>query len=217
MPTRKSDLHGNAPDSCPVAVLLVDAINDFQFPEAPDLLETALPAARAIAKLLKKARALKIPIVYANDNFGRWRSNLRAVVSHCIEDDVPGRPVARLLKPHRDDYLVLKPKHSAFFATVLELLLHHLGVERVVLAGFAGNICVLFTANDLYMREYELFVPSDCCASNSGEENQAALQQMRKILKADIRPSAELDLRALKGASPQRRIKSLNTRGRRSR
>jgi nicotinamidase-related amidase len=203
---RNRDLHGSAPDSCRLALLLVDVINDLDFPEADAFLETALPAARAIARLAARCRRLGVPVVYANDNFGRWRSDLRAVVQHCLRSDVRGRPIARLLRPRRKDYLVLKPKHSAFFASPLETLLRYLEVERVILAGFAGNICVLFTANDLYMRDYELFVPRDCCASNDTASNAFALAQMAKVLKADVRASMELDLERMRG--PRRRGRS---------
>src|SRR5262249_7041035 len=101
-------------------------------------------------------------------------------------------PIAELLRPDKDDYFVLKPKHSGFFSTTLDLLLDYLGVKTVVLAGMAANICVLFTANDAYLRDFQLFVPSDCVASNTEDENRHALEQMRKVLKADIRPSTEL-------------------------
>ncbi len=82
------------------------------------------------------------------------------------------------LKPDEEDYFVLKPKHSGFFSTTLEILLNHLKTNTVVLTGIAGNICVLFTANDAYMRDFQLVVPSDCVASNSDTENQHALNEM---------------------------------------
>jgi nicotinamidase-related amidase len=118
---------------------------------------------------------------------------------HGNAPDVRGRPIAKLLRPRETDYLVLKPKHSAFFATTLQTLLRYLRVERVVLAGYAGNICVLFTANDLYLRDYTLHVPRDCTASNSVADNAYALEQMEKILKADLTSSIELDLEKLLG------------------
>jgi len=154
-------------------------------------------------------------VIYANDNFGRWRSDLHAVVRHCLRPGVRGQPIARLLRPRRADYLVLKPKHSAFFASPLETLLRYLEVDRVILAGFAGNMCVLITANDLYMRDYELFVPHDCTASNQSSDNAFALSQMQKVLKADVRASTELDLERMRG--PRRRRRSRSGRGFRAR
>ena len=194
MPTSNEDLHGNAPDTCDAALLLIDVINDLEFPEGDQLLRHALPMARRIAELKARAKSVGVPVIYVNDNFGRWQSNFNAQVEHCLGDGVRGRPIAELLRPEGDDYFVLKPKHSGFFSTTLDLLLKYLGVRSVVLTGIAANICVLFTANDAYMRDFDLAVPSDCVASNTEEENQHALQQMRKVLKADIRPSAELRL-----------------------
>ncbi len=197
MPAKNDDLHGNAPDKSDVALLLIDVINDLEFPEGDQLLRHALPMARRIADLTARARREGVPVLYVNDNFGRWRSDFGAQVDHCLRDGVRGRPVAELLRPEKDDYFVLKPKHSGFFSTTLDTLLQYLGVKAVVLTGLAANICVLFTANDAYMRDFHLAVPSDCVASNTEEENRHALEQMRKVLKADTRPSTELSFAAL--------------------
>jgi len=194
MPAKNRDLHGSAPDQSPVALLLIDVINDLDFPEAEQLLEFALPMARQIAALKVRARQHRIPAIYVNDNFGRWRSDLNAQVKHCLEDNVRGKAIVELLQPDDDDYFVLKPKHSGFFSTTLDTLLEYLGVQTVIITGVAANICVLFTANDAYMRDLHLVVPADCVASNTEDENRYALDQMRKVLKADTRPSAELSL-----------------------
>lgn len=197
MPAKNEDLHGSAPDKSDVALLLIDVINDLDFPEGDQLLRHALPMARRIADLKRRARAAGVPVLYVNDNFGRWRSDFSVQVEHCLGDGVRGRPVVELLRPDEDDYFVLKPKHSGFFSTTLDTLLQYLGVRSVILAGMAGNICVLFTANDAYMRDLHLAVPADCVASNTEEENRHALDQMRRVLKADTRPSTELSFEAL--------------------
>lgn len=197
MPGPSETLHGSAPDRAPVALLLVDVINPLDFPEADQLLQHALPAARQLADLKAAAAAAGVPTIYANDNFGRWRSDLSAVVAECLRSGCRGRPLAELLRPGPDDYFVLKPKHSAFFSTVLDTLLRYLGTRTVVLGGFAGNICVLFTANDAYMRDLRVVVPRDCVASNTAAENEAALNQMRGVLKCDTRSAAEVDFAAL--------------------
>jgi nicotinamidase-related amidase len=155
--------------------------------------------ARQIAALKRRARLEGVPVVYVNDNFGRWRSDFSVQVDHCLKDGVRGQPIVELLRPDEDDYFVLKSKHSGFFSTTLDTLLEYLGVRAVVLTGIAANICVLFTANDAYMRDLHLAVPSDCVASNTEEENRYALDQMRKVLKADTRPSTELMFQSLAG------------------
>jgi nicotinamidase-related amidase len=198
MPTKNPDLHGNAPDKSPVALLLIDVINDLEFSEGELLLQQAVPMARQIAALIDRAAAANVPVIYVNDNFGRWRSDFRAQVEHCLRDGVRGQPMVELLQPGEDDYFVLKPKHSGFFSTTLDILLEYLGVRTVILCGVATNICVLFTANDAYLRDLQLFVPSDCVAANTPEESHYALAQMQKILKADIRPGSEIDFAELR-------------------
>jgi nicotinamidase-related amidase len=190
MATPNPDLHGSAPDKNPVALLLVDVINPLDFPEADQLLRYVPALAATLADLKRRARAAGVPVIYANDNFGRWRSDLGAVLERCLEAGCNGRELAERLRPEADDYFVLKPKHSAFFATTLETLLRYLGTETLVIGGIAGNICVLFTANDAYLRDYKLVVPADAVASNTAEENAAAVAQMAKVLKADTRPAA---------------------------
>lgn len=191
---KNEDLHGNAPDSAAVALLLIDVINDLDFPGSEALRDRALPMARRIKELKRRAREVGIPAIYVNDNFGRWQSNFHSQIEHCLRDDVPGRPLVELLAPDEEDYFVLKPKHSGFFSTTLDTLLDYLEVESLILTGMAGNICVLFTANDAYMRDFSLFVPGDCVASNTEQEDRYALEQMARVLKADTRPSDELDL-----------------------
>jgi nicotinamidase-related amidase len=199
MPNKNEDLHGNAPDKSEAALLLIDVINDLDFPEGDQLLRYALPMARKIAALKKRVKREGVPVVYVNDNFGRWRSDFNTQVEHCVRDGVRGKPIAELLRPEKNDYFVLKPKHSGFFSTTLDTLLEYLGTRTVIVAGLAANICVLFTANDAYMRDFHLVIPSDCVASNTEEENQYALDQMAKVLKADVRPSTEIDFQARAG------------------
>jgi nicotinamidase-related amidase len=197
---KTQDLHGNAPDESRVALLIIDMINAFDFEGAVAVLPRAIAAARATAALRQRARRAGVPVVYVNDNFGRWRSDFRSTLEHCLQPDVPGRPIAELLRPDEDDYFVLKPKHSGFQFTTLDVLLAHLGAETLVLTGVAGNFCVLFTAHDAYMRDYHLIVPSDCIASQSEEDDRYALAHMAKVTKADTRASAHVDFDALQRA-----------------
>jgi nicotinamidase-related amidase len=197
MPEKNEDLHGNAPDSSPVALVIVDVINDLEFPGGEALLEEAVAAAERIAELKRRAKALGVPVIYANDNFGKWRSDFREVVEHVLHDGVRGRRLAELLHPDTDDYFVLKPKHSAFYATTLDTLLDYLGPRRLVLTGVTGDVCVLFTASDAYMRDFAIHVPADCVASVSAEHTRQALEYMERVLRVDTTPSTELDLERL--------------------
>jgi nicotinamidase-related amidase len=189
---KSSDLHGNAPDKSPIILLLIDVINDFEFEGAEALFRNALPAAKTIAALKKRADSAGVPVIYVNDNFGKWRSDFRRLVAHCIDDATRGQPIVELLKPRDKDYFVLKPKQSGFYSTTLELLLRHLGAQTLILTGFTGDICVLFTAADAHLRDYHLLIPRDCVVSQDIKENQRMLAYMERVLEADISPSTEI-------------------------
>jgi nicotinamidase-related amidase len=191
------DRLNHAPDTAKTALLLIDVINDLEFPGGEKLLAHALPMAIALKELKRRTKAAGIPVIYVNDNFGRWRSDFARLVRHCLEQDVRGHPVVAHLVPEEDDYFVLKPKHSAFFQTNLEILLGYLGARTLILTGMAGNICVLFSANDAYMRNFEIVVPADCVVSEETECNQTALMLMQRVLKAKITSSGDLKLTEL--------------------
>jgi nicotinamidase-related amidase len=197
MPAKNQDLHGFVPDKSAVALLLIDVINDLSFPGGEQLERYATPMADRLARLKKRAKAAKIPVVYVNDNYGKWQSDFRKIVEHCSSDGVLGKKIAERLSPDDDDYFVVKPKHSGFYSTTLDVLLQYLHVQTVILTGIASDICVLFTANDAYMRDYELVVPADCVAAQSEEANDRALEIMGRVLKADLTASTDLDLDAL--------------------
>jgi len=205
------DLHGNAPDKSAVALVLIDVINDFEFDESAErLLRYALPVARRIADLKRRAHDAGIPAIYVNDNFGKWRSDFRTQVSHCIDDETRGRPIAELLKPASHDYFVLKPKQSGFYSTTLDLLLQHLQARTLIVTGFSGDICVLMTAGDAHLRDYHLLVPRDCVASRDERENELVLKYMERVFEADIRLSTEIDFTAISGPfSPRSAIEQM--------
>jgi nicotinamidase-related amidase len=178
------------------ALLLIDVINDLSFPGAAPLIAEEEPMAARLARLKRRAAHAGVPVIYVNDNFGQWRSDFRQTVKHCTARSSPGRVVSMRLRPARRDYFVLKPKHSGFHGSALDMLLDDLGVRRVIVTGIAGNICVLFTANDAYMRGLRIFAPADCIVSNTREDNDDALRQIRVVLKGNIQPSERLTFRA---------------------
>ncbi len=202
-PARHPDFHGFAPDTCPVALVLVDVVNGFDFDDGERLLTHARPAAERIAGLRQRARAAGVPVVYVNDNVGRWRDDFSAVVRHHLRPDAPGRDVAERLRPAPDDYAVLKAKHSAFFQTALDPLLAHLGTRTLVLAGFASDVCVLATALDATMRDLHLVVPSDASAALDPAHHDAALAYLRRVADAQTPLAADVDFKALIADSQQ--------------
>jgi nicotinamidase-related amidase len=193
MPIAKNeDLHGNAPEKSETVLLLIDVISDFDFENGDELLKNAETAAKNIAALRKKADRAKIPVVYINDNLGKWQSDFKTLLEHCSTKSSKGRKIAEMLKPRRKDYFVLKPKHSGFYSTTLELLLEYLGAKNLILTGLTADVCVLFTAADAFLRDYNLVVPRDCTASASEAEKENALRYIERVLHADTRESGEI-------------------------
>lgn len=188
----RETLFGNVPDKSPIALILIDVINDFAFDGSAPLLRQAIPMAKRLANLKARATEHGCATIYVNDNFGRWRSDFKSQVRHCLGADVPGRSIAELLRPSSDDYFVLKPAHSGFYGTALELLLAQLQTKILILTGVATNSCVLFTANDAYLRGYKICIPPDCVAANSAKLSAQAIKQMETVSKADIRSSKHL-------------------------
>jgi nicotinamidase-related amidase len=187
------------------ALLLIDVINDLAFDGAEELIVRAEAMAARLAALKRRAAAAGVPTIFINDNFGQWRSDFRKTVAHCTSSTSPGRRVSRRLRPSARDYFVLKPKHSGFYDTTLDTLLSALKVRRVILTGIAGNICVLFTANDAYMRELRIFAPADCIVSNTTADNAHALRQIETVLKGNVTESSRL---AFRSRSPARTARS---------
>jgi nicotinamidase-related amidase len=188
---------GQALDPMLTALLLIDVINAFDFEGSGPIVRAAERAAPRIDRRAQRAREGNVPVIYVNDNFGQWRSDQEATFRACTREGQPGRRISRRLHPHEGDYYVVKPQHSGFYSTTLELLLDHLGAATLILTGFAANLCVLFTANDAHMRGYRLVVPSDCTASNTRALTTMTLAHVRSSLNGDVRPSSRVDFHHL--------------------
>ncbi|MCA1063641.1 isochorismatase family cysteine hydrolase [Rossellomorea sp. AcN35-11] len=172
------------------AILIIDMINTFDFHGGDELLENTLEVAGNIHELKQRAKKSGIPVIYVNDNYGLWQDNMNDIITHCEKSK--GKAVIEKLHPDQDDYFIIKPKHSCFFGTQLDILLHQLGVNHLILTGIAGDICVLYTANDAYMREYGLSIPRDCMASETEEDNESAIRIIKKTIGANLMPSERI-------------------------
>lgn len=166
------------------ALLLIDVINHFEFPDGMRTLKEALRIAPGLRRFKERARRAGIPVIYVNDNFGKWRSQMSEIVAYCTRPEAIGKRFVEQLRPDREDYFVLKPRHSAFYQTPLEVLLEHLNASTLILCGLATNSCVLCTAEDAKMRSFRLFVPSDGSASRSRKEHEQAIQHIKTMLDA---------------------------------
>lgn len=168
------------------ALIIIDMINPFEFKHGRDLAEKTLHILEPLQELRDYFNQHELPIIYVNDHFNLWQANLDKIISYC--QNKLNNTILQKISPGEEDYFLIKPKHSAFFGTALNTLLHQLQVETLVLTGIAGNICVLFSAMDAYMREFKLIIPSNCIASVDDQDQKYALTMMKNVLKADIAP-----------------------------
>jgi nicotinamidase-related amidase len=181
------------------ALLLIDVINHFEFPDGPNILRRAESMAGNIVRLKQRARAAGIPAIYINDNFGDWRSDAGRLLAYCLRTDAPGRDFVEKIKPDARDYFVLKPMHSAFYQTPLDILLRHLGASSLIFTGLTTNSCILCSVHDANMRDYKIIVADDCCAARSEREHSQALEHIRAMADAKVISSAALRLGRLAG------------------
>jgi nicotinamidase-related amidase len=178
-----------------VGLLIIDMINAMDFPGAEAVRPKAERVADVILALRDEADRLKVPVIYVNDNYGQWHSDKSRIVEACQAEGRPGREIVRRIAPRDDDYFVIKPQFSGFYATNLPVLLPKLGVTRLVVTGIAADICVLFTAADAHMRAYGLWAPGDAVASEADERTRWALEIMQKSMQAKTEPTSALSLK----------------------
>jgi nicotinamidase-related amidase len=176
-------------------LLLVDFINPLDFPGGEKLAPAAVEAARATAALKDRLAAEGVATVYANDNYGVWQSDFHSLVSACLGMEGPPGEIARLLYPQAEDLTILKPRHSAFFASPLDLLLTEMQARELIICGLATDMCVQLTATDAFLREYPAWVPADCTAAESDAAKETSLAYMARVLKTDTRASARSEPR----------------------
>ena len=172
------------------ALLIIDMINDFNFTHGDMLLTHTKTIIEPILHIKKTMKKQGLPIIYINDHYNLWQADFEKIIDTCKNEENEG--LINKIRPTENDYFLIKPKHSAFYGTALHTLLQQLKVDTLILTGIAGNICVLFTANDAYMREYQLWVPEDAIASASMEDNTYTLTMMNHVLKANTAKSVNI-------------------------
>lgn len=191
MGERSAKINGSAPDRASVVLLIVDMLSDFESSETEPLFRPALRAAKQIALLRKRADGVGIPTMYVNDNIGRWRSAGQSLVERAAKTR-RGRAILESIAPRFQDYLLLKPKHSVFYATPIDTLLEYMGARALILTGLTSSQCILFSAMDAHVRDFALYMPRDCIVSRNSREAAMIEYLARERLRADTRASGRL-------------------------
>ena len=183
------------------AILAIGLLNTFDFNGGDALKHAVAAMMEPVTSLRRQAAEAKVPVIFVNDNYGRWHDEPHQLIAHVANSK--GGDLLDQLRPQPDDYFVIKPESSGFYATTLPALLPRLGVSRLVLIGVAADICVLFTAADAHMREYDLWVPRDAVASQHEERAHWALEMMENGMSAETRPTSELSLAQWLASEPK--------------
>jgi len=179
-----------------MALLVIDMISTWDFEGAEKIVAAAGAIAPHIGALKRRCVRAGVPAVYVNDNRGRWRSEFSELVRISIEESRTGAAIAEHLQPGDGDYSVLKPKHSAFYATPLDLLLRHLRVNRLLITGVASDQCIVMSAAEAKMRDYEVVVPRDCIADQTPSRTARALRHLAEAHGIETTASARVRLPA---------------------
>ena len=166
------------------ALVILDMLSEFGFPDGASVKRAALRIADPIAKLRSRARRRGVAVIYVNDTSGHWESDQQAFIERCLEGR--GARITELLRPAPDDYFMFKPKHSAFYGTPLAELLYMLDVKHLVLTGVSSHQCVLLTASDAHIRGFDVSVAVDCIAAPHAAATRHATYILDKGLQARI-------------------------------
>ncbi|MCQ3804140.1 MAG: isochorismatase family protein [bacterium] len=144
----------------------------------------------AIRGLLEAFRAAGRPVIFTTPDGGqRWTG---PVTRGTTTTDVPeGREIIAAVEPREDEWVLRKPKASAFFGTPLVSSLTHRGCDSLVVAGGTTSGCVRATAVDGSSYGFEMLVAEDGCF------DRATLNHMVNLADLDAKyarvlPAAEI-------------------------
>lgn len=169
------------------ALLVIDMLQDFIKPEGKLYCgKDAEKIVPFIKKEIENTRKKEIPIIYICDNHLSLDVEFKMFPPHCVAN-TEGAEVISELAPRENDYLIFKRRYSGFFQTDLDLTLRELKVSDLILTGVCTNICVLYTAADARMLNYEVTVLKKCVASYDRKAHSFALKEMEKVLGVKIR------------------------------
>ncbi|MFJ6940619.1 cysteine hydrolase family protein [Streptomyces sp. NPDC101132] len=184
------------------ALIVIDMLNSYEHEDADALVPSVRDALPGVCALLKRARAADSPVIYVNDNFGRWRSHHGEILETALSGR--HRDLVEPVTPDEDSLFVVKARHSVFYETPLAYLLGQLGVRRVVLCGQVTEQCVLYSALDAHIRHYDVVVPVDAVAHIDPALAEAALRMMRQNMSALLTTSDAITFTDSTASAPPR-------------
>ncbi|MFF0204520.1 cysteine hydrolase family protein [Streptomyces sp. NPDC005017] len=175
----------------PCALIVIDMINTYDHEDAELLVPSARRVVPVLADLIARARLARAPVIYANDNFGSWRSHHGELVDTALAG--AHADLVEPVRPDDDSLFVVKARHSIFHETPMSYLLWRLGAGHIVLSGQVTEQCVLYSALDAHIRHLEVTVPEDAVATIHPQLGSAAMEMMQRNMNAQIVAAKEID------------------------
>ncbi|MFF9909920.1 isochorismatase family cysteine hydrolase [Streptomyces sp. NPDC013457] len=173
------------------ALVVVDMLNPYEHADADLLLPSVTEIVPVVEELLHHAREHGVPVIYANDNFGQWRSHHGEILDTALAGRRPD--LVEPVKPDEDSLFVVKARHSAFYETPLAYLLGSLGIDHLVLCGQVTEQCILYSALDAHIRHLSVTVAEDAVAHIHEDLARAALRMMERNMAARVLRAADVD------------------------
>lgn len=170
------------------ALIVVDMLNHYEHDDAELLIDDVARILPSLERLIRDARTRRIRTIYVNDNHGDWSAGRSELVERALAGAAPH--LIEPIVPAAELPFVVKRRHSIFYETLLEYLLHELGVTRIIIAGQVTEQCILYSALDAYLRHFEVVVARDCVAHIHEDLAEAALRMMERNMRARISSSA---------------------------
>ena len=163
------------------ALLVIDMLKDFLYKDGALCIGDAKDLIRNVSERVNEWRASGNPVIYIMDRHLPQDAEFKMFPPHCLVGEKGGEVIDELA-PQEGDFKISKRRYSAFFGTDLDLTLRELNVTELELAGVCTQICVLYTAADARMLNYDVTVRRECVASFDPEAHEFALKEMERTL-----------------------------------
>jgi nicotinamidase-related amidase len=166
------------------ALVVVDMLNRYEHDDAGPLRESVRAVIEPMARLIAQAKEEGTCVVYVNDNHGDWVAGREALAEWALDGADPS--LVAPIVPDDDMPLLVKARHSIFYATQLEYMLRERDVDHIILVGQVTEQCILYSALDAYIRHFRVTVPRDAVAHIHPDLAEAALTMMEVNMRAEI-------------------------------
>ena len=180
------------------AVLVVDmtcAFVDGSYPTGRT--DTGQAAVEANEELVETARDAGVPVffttpldsdVYPRDYNGTTKSSAGSErTDEEAERWDEGNTIPDPIAPNDDEVVIQKPRASAFFDTHMSNLLHHYGIDTLIVTGMTTSGCVRATVVDGHSSNFRVIVPEECAADRSIISHEISLFDI-DMKYADVTP-----------------------------